>query len=64
MNFNPEITAPLHGSPLTSDDYYQILQANGVTDEMKLELFPMGRLSMILRLENIGDTFNSPLRNQ
>ena len=26
---------------------------------MKLELFPMARNSLILRIENIADTFNS-----
>ncbi len=64
MNFNPEITAIKQVSPLTSDLYHQLLEANGITSEMKLEMFPMGRLALMLRLENIADTFNGPLRNQ
>jgi len=36
-----------------------LLKANGFNREMKLELFTMGRNSILIRVENIGDIFNS-----
>jgi len=36
-----------------------LLKANGFNSEMKLELFTMGRNSILMRVENIGDIFNS-----
>ena len=35
------------------------MKKNGFTTEMKLELFTMGRNSIIMRVENIGDIFNT-----
>lgn len=32
---------------------------SGFTNEMKLELFTMGRDSLIMRVENIADVFDS-----
>lgn len=32
---------------------------NGMTSEMKLEMFTLGRNSILLRVENIGDIFDS-----
>lgn len=36
-----------------------LMQENGFSCEMKLELFIMGRNSLLMRIENIGDIFNS-----
>ena len=48
--------------PITStmkQGYWNLLESNGFTSEMKLELFTLGRNSILLRVENIGDIFNT-----
>lgn len=42
-----------------TDGLGAIMEANGFTSEMKLELFTMGRNQIMMRVENIGDIFNS-----
>ena len=37
----------------------KILKDNGFTSEMKLEMFPMGKLSIMLRVENIADIIDN-----
>lgn len=36
-----------------------VLSTAGFTNEMKLELFTLGKNSIMMRVENIGDIFNS-----
>ena len=36
-----------------------VLFESGFTSEMKLELFPLGKNSIMMRIENIGDIFNT-----
>jgi len=36
-----------------------LLRDSGFNSEMKLELFTMGRNSLLMRVENIADTFNT-----
>ena len=40
------------------------MKSNGFTSEMKIELFSMARLSVLMRVENIADIFNSELESQ
>lgn len=42
-----------------TDNISHLLQGAGLTDEMKLEIFAMDRNHILLRVENIGDIFNS-----
>jgi hypothetical protein len=42
-----------------SGDWGQALRARGFTDEMKLELYPLGANQMLMRIENIADTFDT-----
>lgn len=44
---------------VASDSLSELLIANGLTSEMKLEMFTLGRNSILLRVENIGDIFDS-----
>jgi len=44
---------------VSQDGYSQLLAQTGFTSEMKLELFTMGRNSILMRIENIGDIFNT-----
>ena len=44
---------------VVSEGLDAILSAAGFTSEMKLELFTLGRNSLMMRVENIGDIFNS-----
>jgi len=37
----------------------QALKANGLTSEMKMELYAMGANELIMRIENIADTFDT-----
>jgi hypothetical protein len=37
----------------------EILERNGVNGQMKVELLPMGLSSLIMRVENIADTFDT-----
>jgi len=36
-----------------------VLHSAGITSEMKLELFILGKNSLMMRVENIGDIFNT-----
>jgi len=36
-----------------------VLKFAGFTNEMKLELFTLGRNNLMMRIENIGDIFNT-----
>ena len=36
-----------------------MLETNGFNGEMKFEMFMMGRNSILVRVENIADIFNS-----
>jgi hypothetical protein len=42
-----------------TDGLDKILKDNGFTNEMKLEMFPMGPLSIMLRVENIADIIDN-----
>lgn len=44
---------------VVSEGLNSILSVAGFTSEMKLELFTLGRNSLMMRVENIGDIFNS-----
>jgi hypothetical protein len=39
--------------------FENLLKSANFTPEMKLELFPIAKNSILLRIENIADTFNS-----
>lgn len=38
------------------------LVANGLSPEMKFELYPMGVNQILMRIENIGDLFDGELQ--
>jgi hypothetical protein len=57
--FNAEVTAPGSVSPLLVDGLDTLLMSCGFTSEMKLEMFTMGRNSILMRVENIGDIYDS-----
>jgi hypothetical protein len=59
FTFDADIKESQYVSPIISDGLDALLKANGFTNEMKLELFSMGRLSVMMRVENIGDIFNT-----
>ena len=44
---------------MSVDGYASLLQEAGFTSEMKLELFTLGRNKILMRVENIADTFDS-----
>jgi len=44
---------------VVTDGISKILSMAGFTDEMKLELFPLARNTIMMRVENIGDIFNT-----
>ena len=44
---------------VVSEGLNAILGAAGFTSEMKLELFTLGRNCLMMRVENIGDIFNT-----
>lgn len=44
---------------IVSEGLNDILGVAGFTNEMKLELFTLGRNSLMMRVENIGDIFNT-----
>ena len=44
---------------MTVDGYGSLLQEAGFTSEMKLELFTTGKNKILMRVENIADTFDS-----
>jgi len=44
---------------IVSEGLEIVLSESGFTNEMKLELFPMGRNAIMMRIENIGDVFNT-----
>ena len=44
---------------IVSEGLEIVLSESGFTNEMKLELFPMGRNAIMMRIENIGDIFNT-----
>ena len=44
---------------VVSEGLNSILSVAGFTSEMKLELFTLGRNNLMMRVENIGDIFNS-----
>lgn len=46
-------------SSLVADGWNYLLTESGFTSEMKLELFTLGRNSLLMRVENIADTFDS-----
>ena len=48
-------------SKIVSEGLDSLLKTVGITSEMKLELFTMGRNSIMMRIENIGDIFDSEL---
>ena len=44
---------------IISEGLEAVLAVSGFTSEMKLELFTLGRNSIMMRVENIGDIFNT-----
>jgi len=44
---------------IVSGDFGEVLRKNGLTSEMKLEMFANGPNELLMRIENIGDTFDS-----
>ena len=44
---------------IVTDGLDKILAMTGFTSEMKLELFPLARNTIMMRVENIADIFNS-----
>lgn len=46
-------------SSLVTDGWNYLLTESGFTSEMKLELFTLGRNSLLMRVENIADTFDN-----
>lgn len=46
-------------SPLLSSEFDTLLKNCGFTSENKLEMFTMGRNSILMRVENIGDIYDS-----
>jgi len=60
--FNP-ITSPavevMRIPRIVSEGLDCVLNSAGITSEMKLELFILGKNSLMMRVENIGDIFNT-----
>jgi len=50
-------------STLVTKGYSGIDSFKDFTSEMKLELFTMGKNSILMRIENIADLFDSPSGN-
>ena len=44
---------------IVSEGLDSVLRSAGFTSEMKLELFTLGKNSLMMRVENIGDIFNT-----
>lgn len=44
---------------IVKGDLGKLLHENGMTDEMKLSLYAMGANQVLMRIENIADTFDS-----
>jgi hypothetical protein len=44
---------------IVKGDLGQSLRENGMADEMKLSLYAMGKNQVLMRIENIADTFDS-----
>jgi len=44
---------------IVSEGLDAVLSSAGFTSEMKLELFTLGRNNIMMRVENIGDIFNT-----
>ena len=44
---------------IMSEGLGSVLRSAGFTSEMKLELFTYGKNSLMMRVENIGDIFNT-----
>ena len=60
--FNPVQSGPVSGMNIpriVTDGFDKILAMTGFTSEMKLELFPLARNTIMMRVENIADIFNS-----
>ena len=60
--FNPDTTQAVEVMRIPriiSEGLDSVLSAAGFTSEMKLELFTLGRNSLMMRVENIGDIFNT-----
>jgi hypothetical protein len=50
---------PSELNPVVEEGLFHVLIDAGLTDTMKLELFIVDRRTIMIRLENIGDIFNS-----
>ena len=58
--FGAQQTEIESSSALNVLGYEDLMQAAGFTSEMKLEMFMLGRNSILTRLENIADLYTSP----
>ena len=59
FNFNATYNPTVYSSELVTSGLDALLKASGFTTEVKLELFIMERNSILMRISNIADIFDS-----
>lgn len=64
FSFNPSEDQISHVPTMVAGELGKVLKKVGFTDEMKLELYTLGPNQLLMRIENIADTFDSPLAYQ